>query len=101
MIAVHSSSRTTALIAPRRIRLPGPRARVARLAGGRMRSPGSTRSLGSAIGGSTLRSMIEQQRAEAVDLVGGAVAAQRPPISRRIDRQHRFVEPELGGRGEP
>src|SRR5215472_13902386 len=101
MIAAHSSTRTTIRVNPPRILLPVPRLRDGTEGTGRTRSAGSTRSLGWGIGGFASRSMIEQQRAEAVDFVGHAVAPQRPPIGRRIDRQHRLVEPELGSRGEP
>ena len=44
---------------------------------------------------------LQQQRAEAVDLVVDAVLAQRPPVDAGVDREHRLVEPELGDAGEP
>jgi hypothetical protein len=38
--------------------------------------------------------MLEQERAEALDLVVDAVLAERPPIDASVDREHRLVEPE-------
>src|SRR5438445_2802098 len=46
-------------------------------------------------------SMLQQQRAEAVDLVVDAVLAQRPPVDTGIDREYGLFEPELGDPREP
>ncbi len=45
--------------------------------------------------------MLQQQRAEAVDLVVDAVLAQRPPVDAGVDREHGLVEPELGDPRQP
>ena len=41
-----------------------------------------------------MTSMLEQERAEALDLVVDAILAERPPIDAGVDRKHRLVEPE-------
>src|SRR5262249_20928719 len=46
-------------------------------------------------------SMLQQERAEALDLVVDAVLAERPPIDAGVDREHRLVEPELDDAGKP
>jgi len=38
--------------------------------------------------------MLQQERAEALDLVVDAILAERPPIDAGVDRKHRLVEPE-------
>src|SRR5262245_15372476 len=38
--------------------------------------------------------MLQQERAEALDLVVDAILAERPPIDAGVDREHRLVEPE-------
>src|SRR5215475_8530774 len=48
-----------------------------------------------------MSSMLEQERAEALDLVVDAILPERPPINAGIDREHRLVEPELGDAGKP
>src|SRR5215475_1971555 len=45
--------------------------------------------------------MLQQERAEALDLVVDAILAERPPIDAGVDREHRLVEPELGDAGKP
>src|SRR5215467_4144761 len=45
--------------------------------------------------------MLEQERAEALDLVVDAILAERPPIDAGVDREHGLVEPELGDAGKP
>src|SRR5438046_8821444 len=45
--------------------------------------------------------MLQQQRAEAVDLVVDAVLAQRPPVDTGIDREYGLFEPELGDPRQP
>src|SRR6516162_11340299 len=51
--------------------------------------------------GLRMTSMLEQERAETLDLVVDAILAERPPIGAGIDREHRLVEPELGDAGKP
>jgi len=41
-----------------------------------------------------MTSMLQQERAEALDLVVDAILAERPPIDAGVDRKHRLVEPE-------
>src|SRR6266568_5000986 len=41
-----------------------------------------------------MTSMLQQERAEALDLVVDAILAERPPIDAGVDREHRLVEPE-------
>src|SRR6516164_11299169 len=41
-----------------------------------------------------MTSMLEQERAEALDLVVDAILAERPPIDAGVDREHGLVEPE-------
>src|SRR6266536_6113113 len=48
-----------------------------------------------------MTSMLQQERAEALDLVVDAILAERPPIDAGVDREHRLVEPELGDAGKP
>src|SRR5262249_51421420 len=48
-----------------------------------------------------MTSMLEQERAEALDLVVDAILAERPPIDAGVDCEHRLVEPELGDAGKP
>src|SRR5215831_697701 len=48
-----------------------------------------------------MTSMLEQERAEALDLVVDAILAERPPIDAGVDREHGLVEPELGDAGKP
>src|SRR5215472_11896985 len=43
-----------------------------------------------------MTSMLEQERAEALDLVVDAILAERPPIDAGVDREHGLVEPERG-----
>ena len=38
--------------------------------------------------------MLQQERAEALDLVVDAILAERPPIDAGVDREHGLVEPE-------
>ena len=38
--------------------------------------------------------MLDQERAEALDLVVDAILAERPPIDAGVDREHGLVEPE-------
>src|SRR5215831_12728007 len=48
-----------------------------------------------------MTSMLQQERAEALDLVVDAILAERPPIDAGVDRKHRLVEPELRDAGKP
>ena len=38
--------------------------------------------------------MLQQERAEAIDLVVDVILTERPPIDAGVDRKHRLVEPE-------
>src|SRR5262245_14589881 len=46
------------------------------------------------------KSVLSEERPPAMNLVFDPVLAQRVPVDRGIDRDHRLAEPELGGRGD-